>query len=341
MIIQSINSGGPIGCGGWGCRNADGTETRSVNTNEFYEVGIDLAAVGFTGCINSFLPHTRSSQSFTASLKDFELIQFNTCKPSTSLTKSVDKTEITVGDSVTYTYKEKNDGQAPLTNPFVTDDKCSPVTYASGDTNNNGVLDQGEEWTFTCTLSNITQETTNTAIGHGTFTVGGKSQDVTFCDDPTAPPPSTRCDQDERATATVKVKTPGTILNKSAVPTVTTTVSYGYTEANAGAVSLGPPQPGNLSSFVNDSLCATVVYTGGDVNSNGMLDPGEIFSFTCTKIFNGPGTFTNVAVGHGIDNLGRDVTFCAPGDSTSGKFCDARETDTKTVSVTVTVSGGK
>ena len=70
-------------------------------------------------------------------------------------------------------------------------------------------------------------------------------------------------------------------------------------------------------------------------------DPAEVFTFACTQIFDGPGSFTNVAVGHGIDNLGRDVTVCAPGSPTTGKFCDARETDTKTVAVTVTVSGGK
>src|SRR5256886_8734769 len=39
--------------------------------------GIDLAQLGFTGCISTFLPHTRSSQSFTAVLKDFEIIPYN------------------------------------------------------------------------------------------------------------------------------------------------------------------------------------------------------------------------------------------------------------------------
>jgi hypothetical protein len=340
-VKQRINDGGPVGCGGWGCRNSDGTQTSTINTNQLYEVGIDLAAVGFTGCINTFLPHTRSSQSFTATLKDFELVQFNTCRPSTILTKTVDKADVTVGDTVTYTYVEENDGQVSLTNPFVTDDKCSPVTYASGDTNNNGVLDVGEKWTFTCTLHNVTANTTNTAIGHGTFTVGGISKDVTFCDPNVPPPDNTVCDPEERAQAHVTVHTPGTILTKVAVPTVKTTVSYAYMEANAGDVSLSPPVPGNLSSFVTDAQCGAVVYVSGDVNNNGKLDPQEAFMFTCTKVFDGPGSFTNIAIGHGIDNLSRDVTFCAPGEPTTGKFCDPREIDTKTVNVTVTVSGGK
>ena len=62
---------------------------------------------------------------------------------------------------------------------------------------------------------------------------------------------------------------------------------------------------------------------------------------SCSRIYTGQGTFTNVAVGHGIDNLNRDVTVCPPGASTAGKFCAARETGTKTVTVTVAVSGGK
>ena len=59
-------------------------ETSTIPTNELFEVGVDLAALGFKGCISTFLPHTRSSQSFTAVLKDFKLLQFNTCAPKTT-----------------------------------------------------------------------------------------------------------------------------------------------------------------------------------------------------------------------------------------------------------------
>jgi hypothetical protein len=69
----------PIGCGGWVCRNPDGSPTTTLAKNELMEGGIDLNQIGFTGCISTFLPHTRSSQSFTATLKDFEVISFDTC----------------------------------------------------------------------------------------------------------------------------------------------------------------------------------------------------------------------------------------------------------------------
>jgi hypothetical protein len=86
-----VNAGtAPIGCGGWVCRNPDGTPTLTLAQNELMEGGIDLAQLGFTGCISTFLPHTRSSQSFTATLKDFEVIPFNTCAHPTITTAIAD-----------------------------------------------------------------------------------------------------------------------------------------------------------------------------------------------------------------------------------------------------------
>jgi hypothetical protein len=80
-VVIKVNDAsiGTIGCGGWVCRNPDGTPTQTIAQNELMEGGIDLHQLGFTGCVSTFLPHTRSSQSFTAVLKDFEIIPFNTC----------------------------------------------------------------------------------------------------------------------------------------------------------------------------------------------------------------------------------------------------------------------
>src|SRR5207245_84819 len=48
---------------------------------DFMEGGIDLAAIGATGCVSTFIPHTRSAQQFTATLKDFAGPRvFSTCK---------------------------------------------------------------------------------------------------------------------------------------------------------------------------------------------------------------------------------------------------------------------
>jgi hypothetical protein len=89
--------------------------------------------------------------------------------PSTSLRKTAQVT-------ITYTYRETNTGDDPLTGVSVADDHCTPVTYASGDANNNGKLDPGETWLFHCTTSTSDGQdldVTNTGTGHGTDSLGG------------------------------------------------------------------------------------------------------------------------------------------------------------------------
>lgn len=78
-----------IPCGGWICRDTGGVTTQ-VAPNDFMEGGIDLTLLNFTGCFNTFLPHTRTAQSFTAQLTDFAgPAPFTTCRtPSISTTSS-------------------------------------------------------------------------------------------------------------------------------------------------------------------------------------------------------------------------------------------------------------
>lgn len=70
------------------------------------------------------------------------------------------------GGTVTYTEKITNPGTVPLSNVSLTDDKCSPLTFVSGDTNNDTNLDTTETWTFTCSTI-LDSTTTNTAIASG------------------------------------------------------------------------------------------------------------------------------------------------------------------------------
>lgn len=70
------------------------------------------------------------------------------------------------GGAVTYTERITNPGTAPLSNVTITDDKCSPLQYISGDTNSDGLLDPAEAWMYTCTAT-ISKTTTNTAEAMG------------------------------------------------------------------------------------------------------------------------------------------------------------------------------
>lgn len=70
------------------------------------------------------------------------------------------------GGMVTYTEKISNPGLVALSNVQLSDDKCSPVNYNFGDTNNDLKLDTTETWTYTC-QSNLTKTTTNIAVASG------------------------------------------------------------------------------------------------------------------------------------------------------------------------------
>jgi fimbrial isopeptide formation D2 family protein/uncharacterized repeat protein (TIGR01451 family) len=91
------------------------------------------------------------------------------------------------GGPVTYTYVVTNTGDVELSNVSVSDDKCSPVDYVSGDTNDDELLDLSETWTFSCTTT-LTETTTNvaTATGHDgdTAVTDDDQATVTLADPP-------------------------------------------------------------------------------------------------------------------------------------------------------------
>lgn len=79
------------------------------------------------------------------------------------------------GGAVTYTYTVTNPGVVPMHNIVVTDNKCVPVTYVSGDANGNNLLDPGETWMYTCE-TNVPVSTMDTAMAAGSangFTATG------------------------------------------------------------------------------------------------------------------------------------------------------------------------
>ncbi|MDO8504973.1 MAG: hypothetical protein Q7S48_00105 [bacterium] len=70
------------------------------------------------------------------------------------------------GGMVTYTNRVSNPGMVPLTNVRLTDDKCGPVNYISGDTNRDSMLGTTETWVYTC-KTKLTATTTNTVTASG------------------------------------------------------------------------------------------------------------------------------------------------------------------------------
>ena len=70
------------------------------------------------------------------------------------------------GGLVTFTEKITNPGTVALSNVSLTDDKCSPMQFVSGDLNGDGKLDPSETWTYTC-QSRLAATTSNTATAVG------------------------------------------------------------------------------------------------------------------------------------------------------------------------------
>ena len=186
--------------------------------------------------------------------------------------------------SVTYTYKVTNIGDVVMNNVKLTDNKCSAVTFLSGDRNNDSLLDLDEIWTYRCTTT-LAATTTNTATASGT----GPS-DVTV-----------------RDTAIAKVVVGQSIIppliNVVKVPSVFVVpagggpVTYSYAVTNPGTAPLS-----NVT--VADDKCTglpgRVVGHPGDLNKNNLLESNESWSFTCqTTVL---GTTTNTATARGQAN---------------------------------------
>jgi len=79
------------------------------------------------------------------------------------LTASSDKNIVVPGSTVTYTYKVANTGDLDFKNVVVEDDKCSPVTYVSGN-NSDPFLNVGETWTYTCSTKVLKDQTDNAQV---------------------------------------------------------------------------------------------------------------------------------------------------------------------------------
>ena len=84
-----------------------------------------------------------------------------------SLVTASDKSVVSPGSSITYTYTVKNlSTDVDFKNVSVEDDKCSPVTGPVGD-NGDKLLNVGETWTFQCKTV-VLKDQTNKATVHAT-----------------------------------------------------------------------------------------------------------------------------------------------------------------------------
>jgi hypothetical protein len=275
--------------------------TRTVGTGTILDIGdtweFTCTSTGITQDVTNTATGTLRVPPTRVPVTGTDTHTVTVLTPSAELRKTADKPVVYAGDSVKYTYELENNGQTAFKidgktrDEWVTDDKCSPVKYDVGDTNDNQLLDIGETWIFTCS-SVLQTTTTNTATTTPTPFVPQS---------PTTGPPQVGPPVPLTTTYTVTVPTPGVGLTKQAsspagadrdgsllVPQGSTvTFDYDVTTGNADT-------PMQFISLV-DNKCSPVVYRSGDTNGDGLIDVDETWKYSCEQVFTGDIVITNVA----------------------------------------------
>jgi uncharacterized repeat protein (TIGR01451 family) len=102
---------------------------------------------------------------------DWTTASVDILRPAIAINKTADPVEAYEGDTITYAYTITNTGNTPLSAISVNDDEIEDITYQSGDTNGDDMLDTDETWVFTATHTITAADNSplvNTATASGT-----------------------------------------------------------------------------------------------------------------------------------------------------------------------------
>jgi uncharacterized repeat protein (TIGR01451 family) len=297
------------------CQNptldTNGNGDAVLDVGETWNYSCDLAAptssVVNTATVRATPRNPVSGNPFPAPnplVRAVDTAEVQVVNPAIDLTKTATPDVILLGpgnpppaEQVTYTFEATNTGDAPLNRPsattggagtkdpgWVVDGRCdSPTTYVSGDGNGNDLLDPGETWQFTC-QNTVDRLTVNVAR------ITGQPSDA---DGNPLPVGRVR----DFAAAVVRTLQPGISVTKTALVGVvldediqprpdrgpdaaaSRPAQYTYDVVNTGNVplSLGATRTENLS----DDICSPVAYQSGDTNNDSLLDPDEVWRYTC------------------------------------------------------------
>src|ERR1700733_7044080 len=184
---------------------------------------------------------------------------------------------------VTYNYAVKNFlTEVPLTDVHVVDNACSPVIFVTGDDNGNGELDSTETWRYTCTTNiSTTTQSVATATGMANDNTATPNAYATVIVGSSTPPPL------------VSIVNITKVAYPTSLPPGGGTITFTYRVNNPGVVPLS-----NVT--VTDDKCSAMSGELGDRNGNGLLDPDEVWVYTCTT--NLTQTTTNTATVTGYAN---------------------------------------
>ncbi|MBU3821595.1 DUF11 domain-containing protein [Flavobacteriaceae bacterium XHP0103] len=215
------------------------------------------------------------------------------------------------GDTVDFVFTVTNEGNTTLTAVNVTDPMIlGAITLSSGDTDSDNELDVDETWIYTASYTItaadiIAGQVTNQATVEATTVSGGTASDDS--DDNSV--------LEDDATVVSLCQDPGIAVVKTAVfndedadgcANSGETLTYTFTVTNQGNTAL-------TNVVLNDPVLGGVIaLDSGDINTNSMLDVGEIWIYTAnyplTQNDIDTGSVTNQASVSGESSLGVVVT---------------------------------
>jgi uncharacterized repeat protein (TIGR01451 family) len=199
--------------------------------------------------------------------------------PAINLEKVAEPTEVASGTPVAYTFTVTNLGNDPLSDITLTDDQCGTPTFVEGDDNEDGLLDLAETWTYTCTNVIVNDPTINQAEVTGTPTLGP--------------------DVSDPADAEVNVVYQDLQLTKTPSANLVFAgeeVTYTYVLSNVGEDPLTTPAGVTHETAVADDACTPVAFQESSGNLDDVLEPGESWTYTCTRAIDAPVLNTGAAV---------------------------------------------
>ena len=167
--------------------------------------------------------------------------------------------------NVTYNYAVKNFlKEVALTDIQVTDDKCDPVRFVTGDDNGNSKLDYSETWRYSCTTKlSMTTQNTATATGVANNVTATHKAYSTVNVGSSSPPPL------------VSIVNTTKVVYPLSLPSGGGSITYVYKVNNPGIVPLS-------DVTVTDDKCNAMSGKLGDTNGNQLLDVNEVWIYTCT-----------------------------------------------------------
>jgi uncharacterized repeat protein (TIGR01451 family) len=228
-----------------------------------------------------------------ANVTDTDTATTTVIAPDVSITKTPSETLVRVGDDVTYTYRVRASGDTPVVAIGVVDDLCSPVAFASGDTNNDGVVDLNEVWTYTCTMQLFGP---SPVINTAAVLAAGGLGNLYYAE----------------TTATVEVFGTDIALDKSVSDELVlrgSTVTYTFEVSNAGTDPVNDVLDQIVLADVStpaNAACNTPTYISGDLDNNDTLAVDEVWTYRCTGVIND--LTIDIAGVQGTDVLGGLVT---------------------------------